>query len=36
MDIVGVSMNADDVYPIMEEWMKGSLDKLHYSACVSS
>jgi len=36
MDIVGVSMNADDVYPIMEEWMKGSLDKLHYSACTDS
>ena len=36
MDEVGVEMNADDVYPVMEEWMKDGLGKSHFTACVST
>ncbi len=35
MDEVGVEMNADDVYPVMEDWMKNGLGKSHFTACVS-
>lgn len=36
MDKIGVEMNADDVYPVMEEWMSTSLGKSHYTACGDS
>merc|ERR1712038_806793 len=36
MDEVGVEMNADDVYPVMEEWMKSGLGKSHFTACSDS
>jgi len=36
MDEVGVEMNADDVYPVMEEWMKNGLGKSHFTACSDS
>lgn len=36
MDEVGLEMNADDVYPVMEEWMKDGLGKSHFTACVST
>ena len=35
MEESGVEMNADDVYPVMEEFMTTSLGKTHYTACVS-
>ena len=34
MEDVGVEMNADDVYPVMEDWMKTGLGKSHFTACV--
>ena len=34
MEIVGVEQSADDVYPVMEEWM-GKMGKSHFTACVS-
>ncbi len=36
MEEVGVEMNADDVYPVMEDWMKNGLGKSHFTACVST
>jgi len=36
MDEVGVEMNADDVYPVMEDWMKNGLGKSHFTACSDS
>ena len=36
MEDVGVEMNADDVYPVMEDWMKNALGKSHFTACVST
>lgn len=35
MDIVGIEQNADETYPVMEEWMGTALDKPFYTACVS-
>merc|ERR1712154_152409 len=36
MEEVGVEMNADDVYPVMEDWMKNGLGKSHFTACSDS
>lgn len=36
MDEAGCEMNADDVYPVMEEFMSGSLGKSHFTACSDS
>jgi len=36
MDMAGVEMNADDVYPVMEEWMGKHLGKAHFTACSDS
>ena len=36
MEEVSVEMNADDVYPVMEDWMKNGLGKSHFTACVSA
>jgi len=36
MDEVGVEMNADDVYPVMEEFVQDSLGKSHFTACSDS
>jgi hypothetical protein len=35
MDIVGIEMDKDEVYPIMEDWMSKKLGKSHLTACVS-
>ena len=35
MDIVGVEMDKDEVYPVMENWMSDQLGLSHTSACVS-
>lgn len=36
MDMVGIEMDKDEVYPIMEDWMQKKLGKSHLSACVST
>ncbi|CAJ1957070.1 unnamed protein product [Cylindrotheca closterium] len=36
MDLVGIDMDKDEVYPIMEDWMKTKLGKTHLSACNDS
>lgn len=35
MDIAGVEMDKDEVYPLMEQWMSKELGKSHLTACVS-
>jgi hypothetical protein len=35
MDIVGVEMDKDEVYPVMENWMSDKLGRSHLTACVS-
>lgn len=36
MDISGVEMDKDEVYPLMENWMSKQLGKSHLTACVSA
>jgi Thylakoid formation protein len=36
MEIAGVEMDKDEVYPVMENWMSTQLGKSHLSACVSA
>jgi len=36
MEECGIEMNADDVYPVMEEFMTTSLGKSHFTACSDS
>jgi len=36
METVGSATNADDVFPVMEEWMSTSMKKSHYTACADS
>lgn len=35
MEIVGIEMDKDEVYPIMENWMSEKLGESHLTACVS-
>jgi hypothetical protein len=35
METVGVDMDKDEVYPLMETWMSEKLGKSHLTACVS-
>ena len=35
MDIVGIEMDKDEVYPVMESWMSTQLGRSHLTACVS-
>ena len=35
METVGVEMDKDEVYPLMEDWMSNKLGKSHLTACVS-
>jgi hypothetical protein len=35
MDIVGIDMDKDEVYPVMEKWMSTQLGRSHLTACVS-
>lgn len=35
MEIVGLEMDKDEVYPVMESWMSEKLGKSHLTACVS-
>jgi len=36
MDDIGAASSADDVYPLMEEWVSKSLGKSHFTACSDS
>merc|ERR1712159_702507 len=36
MDMVGIEMDKDEVYPIMENWMSTQLGKSHLTACNDS
>eukprot|EP00980_Cylindrotheca_fusiformis_P000443 scaffold106_cov123-Cylindrotheca_fusiformis.AAC.11 len=36
MDMVGIEMDKDEVYPIMEDWMQNKLGKSHLTACNDS
>ena len=35
MESVGIEMDKDEVYPVMEEWMSKKLGRSHLTACVS-
>jgi len=36
MEEVGCASSADDVFPVMEEWMTTSMGKSHFTACTDS
>jgi len=36
MDNIGMTMDKDEVYPVMEEWMTNKLGKSHLTACADS
>mmetsp|Transcript_22250 Transcript_22250/g.39129 ORF Transcript_22250/g.39129 Transcript_22250/m.39129 type:complete len:329 (+) Transcript_22250:115-1101(+) len=36
MDIVGIDMDKDEVYPVMETWMSEKLGRSHLTACSDS
>jgi len=36
MEIIGLEMDKDEAYPIMESWMSEKLGRSHLTACVSS
>jgi Thylakoid formation protein len=36
MESVGIEMDKDEVYPIMEDWMSKKLGRSHLTACVST
>merc|ERR1712125_112298 len=36
MDVVGIEMEKDEVYPIMEDWMSNRLGKSYLTACSDS
>ena len=35
METVGIEMDKDEVYPVMENWMSDKMGKSHLTACVS-
>ena len=35
MDTIGMDMDKDEVYPIMEDWMSKKIGRSHLTACVS-
>ena len=36
METIGIEMDKDEVYPIMEDWMGNKLGRSHLTACVSN
>merc|ERR1712032_1362092 len=36
MDTIGIEMDKDEVYPVMENWMSTQLGKSHLTACGDS
>lgn len=36
MEDIGLEMDKDEIYPVMEDWMSVKLGKSHLTACVSS
>lgn len=34
MEVIGLEMDKDDLYPVMESWMSDKLGKSHLTACV--
>merc|ERR1712232_1048227 len=36
MENIGIEMDKDEVYPIMESWMSEKLEKSHLTACADS
>merc|ERR1712232_618717 len=36
MEAVGIEMDKDEVYPIMEDWMTNKIGRSHFTACNDS
>jgi Thylakoid formation protein len=34
METIGIEMDKDEVYPVMEDWMSNKLGRSHLTACV--